>query len=123
MSQSLKSYRELTVWQVSMDLTASVYAFTRSLPADERFGLIAQLRRAAVSVPANIAEGQSRATRGEFIQFLGIAKGSLAELETLTLLCDRLELQTTPACEALLQQCERTHKLLHGLLRSLSTNP
>jgi four helix bundle protein len=82
----LQGYRDLIVWQKSMTLTKQVYSCTRSFPKEETYGLTSQIRRAAVSIPANIAEGQARNSTGEFLQFLGIARGSLAELETLTTL-------------------------------------
>lgn len=75
-------YRESSTWQRAMQLARSVYRATRRFPADERFGLTNQLRRAAVSIPSNIAEGKGRLTQGELIQFLGIARGSLLELQT-----------------------------------------
>ena len=84
----LKSYKDLLVWQKSMTLVKDIYRLTRSFPQDERFGLVSQLRRAAVSVPSNIAEGQSRHTSGEFVQFLSHAEGSLSELETQILIVD-----------------------------------
>lgn len=76
------SYRDLIVWQRAKSLASEIYKVTESFPPDERFGLVSQLRRAAVSVPSNIAEGQGRLTRGEFVQFLGHARGSLLEIET-----------------------------------------
>jgi len=78
----IKSYRDLLVWQKGMALAKQVYSLTRTFPEDEKFGLIAQMRRAAVSVPSNIAEGQARQGRKEFVQFLSHAEGSLAELDT-----------------------------------------
>jgi four helix bundle protein len=78
----IRSYRDLLVWQKGMKLAKQVYAITRRFPGDERFGLTAQMRRAAVSVPANIAEGQARHGRREFVHFLSHAEGSLAELDT-----------------------------------------
>ncbi len=78
----IRSYRDLLIWQEGMVLAKQVYAMTRAFPADERFGLTAQMRRAAVSVPSNIAEGQARRGRKEFVQFLSHAEGSLAELDT-----------------------------------------
>jgi len=79
---AINSYRDLLVWQKGMALAKQVYALTRSFPDDERFGLVSQMRRAAVSVPSNIAEGQARQGRKEFVQFLSHAEGSLAELDT-----------------------------------------
>ncbi len=86
----LANYKELKVWQKSMDLVEIVYKFTTAFPKEEMYGLTSQLRRASLSVPVNIAEGHARNTTGEFLQFLGIAKGSLAELETLLELSQRL---------------------------------
>lgn len=80
--KKVRSYRDLLVWQKGMELAKELYSVTGKLPADERFGLISQLRRAGVSVPSNIAEGQARRSLKEFVQFLYIAKGSLVELDT-----------------------------------------
>ena len=88
---SIKSYQDLVVWQKAMDFVVICYAITQNFPKDEIFGLSSQLKRAAVSVPANIAEGHGRATRGEYIHFLGIAQGSLRETETHLLLANRLK--------------------------------
>lgn len=76
------SYRDLHVWQKSKDFVAKLYTITRTFPKDEQFGLVSQMRRAAVSIPSNIAEGRGRRSRKDFIQFLYMASGSLAELET-----------------------------------------
>ena len=78
----IRSYRDLLIWQQGMALAKQIYAMTRTFPGDERFGLTAQMRRAVVSVPSNIAEGQARHGRREFVQFLSHAEGSLAELDT-----------------------------------------
>ncbi len=86
----INSYRDLLVWQKSMVLAKQIYLLTRAFPNDERFGLITQMRRAAVSVPSNIAEGQARKGRREFVQFLSHAEGSLAELDTQLKLADDL---------------------------------
>ena len=118
---SLSSYRELTVWQKSMDLTVKIYELTRRFPAEERFGITSQMRRAASSIPANIAEGQARRTTGEFLQSLGIARGSLAELETFLTLAARLELLNKKNSVNLLNDCAEINKMLHALMRSLST--
>jgi len=82
----INSYRDLLVWQKGMALAKQIYTMTRAFPDDERFGLIAQMRRAAISIPSNIAEGQVRQGRKEFVQFLSHAGGSLAELDTQLLL-------------------------------------
>jgi four helix bundle protein len=81
-SGEIRSYRDLLIWQKGMALAKQIYAMTRTFPGDERFGLTAQMRRAVVSVPSNIAEGQARHGRREFVQFLSHAEGSLAELDT-----------------------------------------
>src|SRR5205823_14298572 len=78
----IKDYKDLQVWQKGMDLARRVYLLTRTFPSDEKFGLVSQMRRAAVSVPSNLAEGQARNTTGEFVQFISHAEGSLAELDT-----------------------------------------
>jgi four helix bundle protein len=78
----MHNYKELNVWKRAIKLTVQVYKVSRSFPADERFGLTSQIRRSAVSVPSNIAEGAGRRTNGEFANFLGIALGSICELET-----------------------------------------
>ncbi|MFH0771061.1 MAG: four helix bundle protein [Candidatus Omnitrophota bacterium] len=118
---SVKSYRDLIVWQKSINLTEKIYVFTRQFPKEEIYGVVSQMRRAATSIPANIAEGQARNSRKEFIQFLGIAKGSLAELETFIILSERLNYIPESRSKELLTACEEISKLLNGLLRSLST--
>lgn len=79
---SLRSYRELEVWKKSIDLAEAIYRASSKFAPDERFGLTVQIRRAAISVPSNIAEGAARTGTGEYVQFLSVASGSLAELET-----------------------------------------
>ncbi|MDZ7315243.1 MAG: four helix bundle protein [candidate division KSB1 bacterium] len=116
---SLQSYRELIVWQKSVALAKRIYLSTSQLPKEETYGMQSQMRRAAVSIPANIAEGQARQSTGEFLQFLGIARGSLAELETLLILCEALNLLDKPNVTALLSDCEEIGKLLSGLIKSL----
>lgn len=116
---SLQSYRELVVWQKSMTLAESIYRFSSQLPKEEIYGLRSQLTRAAVSIPANIAEGQARQSTGEFLHFLGIARGSLAELETLLMLCGRLNYFPSETVESVLKDCEEIGKLLTGLVKSL----
>src|SRR5271166_149300 len=86
----LRSYRELVAWQKAVALVTDVYAITKELPRAEIYGLTSQLRRSAVSIPSNIAEGQGRATKGEFIQFLCHARGSLFELETQIIIARKL---------------------------------
>ena len=121
--KSLSSYRELTVWQKSMDLAVKIYESTSGFPTTERYGIISQMQRAASSIPANIAEGQARRTTGEFLQSLGIARGSLAELETFLILSERLEFLAKTDSESLLNGCAEINKMLHALMKSLSTPP
>ena len=86
----VESYRDLIVWQKSMELVERVYRMTRVFPKEELYGLSSQIRRAAVSIPSNIAEGQARKSTAEFLNFLSIAQGSRAEVETQTLIAQRL---------------------------------
>src|SRR6266849_5891848 len=99
-------YKELRVWQQAMGLAKDCYVQTREFPAEERYGLTSQIRRAAVSVPANIAEGSARGTKRDFTSFLRIAQGSLRELETYLLLCVEIGLLASEPAEALLTQVE-----------------
>ena len=108
------------VWQKSIDLTVRTYELTRRFPAEERYGLTSQMRRAAASVPANIAEGQARRSTGEFLQSLGIARGSLAEVETFLTLSERLGLIRSETRDNVLENCAEINKMLTGLMRSLS---
>ena len=115
----MNSYRELVVWQKSMSLAETVYRCSPLLPKEETYGMRSQLTRAAVSIPANIAEGQARHGTGEILHFLGVARGSLAELETLLTLCRNLELLPQANAESALNLCDETGRLLTGLVKSL----
>jgi four helix bundle protein len=112
-------YTELVAWQRAMDLAVSVYRVSRSLPQDERFGLTTQVRRAAVSVPGNIAEGQCRRTSGEFLNCLSHACGSIGELETHMLLSGRLQFIDAESVAGILDQSAEVGRLVNGLMRSL----
>lgn len=116
---SVKSFRELFAWQKAMDLVVSVYEQSRGFPREEIFGLTSQLRRAAVSVPSNIAEGQGRATTREFLHFLSIANGSLCEAQTQILIGARLEYLDAPRCDTLIEATAEVGRLLNGLTKSL----
>jgi|SRR5581483_1270370 len=118
----LKSYKDLMVWQKSMELNKLVYKHTTNFPKEEMFGLTSQMRRAAISISANIAEGQARNSTGEFLQFLGIAKGSLAELETLIMLSHELKFMNKENSVILLDMAEEISKMLHGLQKKLRSN-
>lgn len=112
-------YRKLEVWQRSMDLVSAVYQVTANFPSQEVFGLTSQLRRAAVSVPANIAEGQGRLHRGDFLHHLSIARASLTESETHLLIAERLGYLSPDALAGVWEQCQEVGRLLNGLIRSL----
>ncbi len=115
-----RSYRELLVWQKARALAVRIYKETEEFPRCETYGLTSQIRRAAVSVPSNIAEGQGRLTTGEFQQFLGHARGSLLELDTqLAIACD-LGYLDKPAYSAIEQEAYQVLGLLNRLLDSLS---
>ena len=118
-SPSIRSYRDLQVWQEGMNLAEACYRVTRGFPKEEIYGMTSQIRRAAASIPANIAEGYGREYRAEYIQFLRIAQGSLKELETHLLLTARVELTTTQAVHPILNQCGSLGRLLRALIRSL----
>lgn len=114
----IRSFKDLKVWQMAMTLAEECYRMTASFPGDEKFGLMSQIRRAVVSIPANIAEGYGRDQAGSFIQFLKIAQGSTRELETHLLLTERLQLASGPIVEPLLTRCERISKMLRSLIRN-----
>jgi four helix bundle protein len=113
------SYRDLVAWQQAMELVYRVYDLSARFPDHEKFGLTSQMRRSAVSVPSNIAEGQGGNSKGEFLQFLGHAKGSLHELETQLLIAGNLRYLDGDASSDVFDQCSRVSKLLNGLLQSL----
>jgi four helix bundle protein len=114
-----RHYKDLLVWQKDMALTKFVYKLTAKFPADERFGLTTQMRRAAVSVPSNIAEDQARHGTREFMQFLSHAEGSLAELETQVLLSNDLQFVTKAHVEPALREIAELQKMLIALKRKL----
>jgi four helix bundle protein len=117
---SLQSYKELEVWQMAMDLAEQCYRTTRSFPRDELFGLTSQIRRAAVSIPANIAEGQGRDHTKEFLHFLSVARGSLMETETHLLLSGRIGLINQEILDPLLELTARIGRMLAGLRKALA---
>ncbi|MCX7643651.1 MAG: four helix bundle protein, partial [Armatimonadetes bacterium] len=119
--QAVRSYRDLEVWQVAMNVAEQCYHLTATFPKEELFGLTMQIRRSAASVAANIAEGYGRESRREYIQFLRIAQGSLKELETYLLLSMRVGVARENRVSPTLADCERISKMLHRLIRSLQT--
>jgi four helix bundle protein len=114
------SYRDLFAWQKAIALAHFIYELTESFPKREMFGLTSQLRRAAVSVPSNIAEGNGRITRGEWQQFLGHARGSLLEIETELIISHRAKLISDVQLDAVLGRCSEVGRLINGLLRASS---
>jgi four helix bundle protein len=117
----VRSYRDLVVWQKAMALAIAVYRATGHFPKDELYGLTSQMRRAAVSVASNIAEGQARHSRREFLLFLSHARGSLAELETQSVLAARLEFLSPESEQSLADRIAEVGRLLSGLRRSLKS--
>ena len=118
-SESGRHYRQLDVWHKAMDLAVNCYQSTATFPKHELYGLTSQLRRAAASIPANIAEGRGRRHTREYIHHLSIAAGSLAELETHLELAARLGYLEGHATIPLFEQCSEIGKMLNGLTRSL----
>jgi len=117
----IRSYKDLDVWQSSMALAEDCYRATTEFPREEVYGMTAQIRRAAVSIPANIAEGYGRDQTGSFIQFLRIAQGSTRELETHLILSGRIGLLHREVRDKLLDECERISKMLRSLVRTLES--
>jgi four helix bundle protein len=115
----IKSHRDLVAWQRAMDLVVAIYEMTARWPRDEIYGLTSQARRAAVSVPANIAEGYGRENTGSYIHFLKMAQGSLKELETHVEVARRIGLIDDDLCGARLSDADTVGKILRGLIRSL----
>ncbi|HEV3485446.1 MAG TPA: four helix bundle protein [Vicinamibacterales bacterium] len=115
----ISSYRDLRVWREAMELAEACYRISADFPRDEIFGMTAQIRGAAVSVPANIAEGYGRESAGAYVQFLKVAQGSLKELETHLLLCQRLRFAPTADLDAVLERCSSVGRMLHALIRSV----
>lgn len=113
------NYRELIAWQRAMDLVEAVYTATLEFPREEAYGLTAQLRRAGVSIPSNIAEGQGRRSTREFLNFLSIAHGSLRETETQILIAQRLHYLSPTAAESLMCLAGEVGRLINGLSNSL----
>ncbi len=116
---STRNYRNLDVWSVAMQLAVGVYAAAERLPASERFELSSQIRRAAVSVPANIAEGYSTGLDGLLLRHLRLARGSVGEIETQLELAVRLRLLRSADISEVVDQLSRTGKLLNGLIRAV----
>jgi four helix bundle protein len=116
---TIESYKDLRVWRDAMDLAEASYRLTATFPKDERFGLISQIRRACTSIPANIAEGYGRDSKGSYAQFLKVAQGSLKELETHLLLAERLGLVAVDTSVPILASCDSLGRMLRSLIRAI----
>ncbi len=116
---AVSSYKDLMVWKKGVQLAKAVYQLTATLPKQEAFGLSSQLQRAAVSIPANIAEGHARGSTKDFLRFLAIARGSPAELETLLTLTVELEHSRAEKAGEIIRQCDEISRMLSGLRSSL----
>jgi four helix bundle protein len=114
-------YSDLVVWQKAMDLVTIIYKVTADFPSDERFGLTSQIRRAAVSVPSNIAEGYGRKATGAYLNHISISLGSIMELETQMQIAQRLGFMDSNTCNQLLSQLDEIGRMLGGLKKSISS--
>jgi four helix bundle protein len=116
-----ESFKNLTVWQRAIELTLAIYKLTSSFPDAERYGLTNQLRRASVSVASNIAEGYGRATRGEYVQFLGNARGSISEVETQLVIAKALGFGSRHLINSSEGLCNEVGRMLRALMKSLKS--
>jgi four helix bundle protein len=116
----LKNYQDLSAWQKAMDLVEDVYRSSKDFPREEIYALTSQIRRAAVSIPSNIAEGQGRRTTADFLRHLSIAYGSLCEVETQILIARRLKYIAQSRLEEVMSRAGEVGRLLNGLMASLS---
>jgi four helix bundle protein len=115
----IQSHKDLIAWQKAVALATTVYAATRLLPTDERWGLVSQMRRAAISIPSNIAEGAARKNRAEFLQFLYVSRASLAELETQMMIA--LEQRFLSTDQSGLERIAEVGRILNGLISKLAS--
>jgi four helix bundle protein len=116
---TIQSFRDLEVWKLAMDLAAECYRVTKTFPKDELFGMTRQIRRSAASIPANIAEGHGREHTKEFLNHLSIARGSLMEVQTHLLLCERVGLLGETEMNQFMPTCERISQMISRLRQSL----
>ena len=117
-----KDYKELIVWQKAMDLVVEVYQLVKLLPREEMYALSDQMRRAVISIPSNIAEGQARNSSKEFIQFLSIAKGSNAEIQTQLLICTKLRYLNEEQISNAINLSYEVGRMIHAITQKLTTN-
>jgi four helix bundle protein len=116
-----QSYKDLVVWQKGITLAKIVYRLARNLPSEEKFGLVAQMRRSAISIPSNVAEGQARHTTGEFVQFISHAEGSVAELDTQLVLSKELGFLESSSAAAAFELVDELRRMLNVLRRKLAS--
>lgn len=118
----MKGYKELTVWQKAVDLAENIYRLTGAYPQEERYGLVNQMRRAAVSIPSNIAEGYNRNTTKDYVQFLHISKGSNAELETQLIISRKMNYISEAQFNEMQGYTDEIHRMLSKMIKSLTQN-
>ncbi len=118
-SDQVRTYRDLKVWQLGMEICTEVYAISRLFPDEARFGLTSQIRRASASVPANIAEGHARSSTRDYLRYLGISLGSLAELSTFVELAGRMNLANVAVLREIYKMIEEERRMLRGLCKAL----
>lgn len=116
----VRHYKDMVVWQRSIEVVVACYECTKTFPSEERFCLTQQIRRAAISIPSNIAEGQGRRHRAEFLHHISISRGSLQELETLLEIAERLGYADREKLEGLRRLCDEVSRMLSGLRKALS---
>ncbi|MBL8865053.1 MAG: four helix bundle protein [Planctomycetia bacterium] len=118
---AVQNYKDLVAWQKAMELVVEIYQTTAASPNGERYGLTNQVRRAAVSIPSNIAEGQGRGPSQDFVRFLCVARGSLQEVDTQIILATRLGYLPQDDCDRLSERIIEPAKIINGLIRSIPT--
>lgn len=115
-------FQELDVWQKAMDVAVDVYAYVKTLPKEERYGLGDQMRRCAVSIPSNIAEGHDRNSTKDYLRFVSISRGSLAELKTQLIICNRVGYLSEGSLSCIIARLVEIDKMLTGLMKTLNRN-
>ena len=118
----INSYKDLIVWQKAIQLSLDVYSITKGFPKEELYGIISQMRRAAISIPSNIAEGRCRGSKKEFVQFLRIAHGSLAELSTQSIIAKSLGYMDQATLDAINDKIEEMSKMITSIIKKLKAN-
>jgi four helix bundle protein len=118
----IKNFKDLDVWNLSIDLVKDIYEITKSFPRDEKFGIVMQMRRSAISIPSNIAEGKTRQHVKEYMQFLYVALGSCSELETQIIICKELKFMQDSSVVKILETVDHISRMLRNLVKSLTDN-